>query len=110
MVPLLLRGTSQADITVQFVLDTGFTGALCLPATMVRALGLPFPYDIQARLADGSQIPLPVHAATALWDGAKRDVAVLATGREPLLGTALLDGCELLAQFKDAGLVTIDGL
>jgi hypothetical protein len=35
---------------------------------------------------------------------------VLAMGRRPLLGTALLDECQLLAQFTEGGAVTIDEL
>lgn len=35
---------------------------------------------------------------------------VLATERLPLLGTALLDGYELVIQFIEGGLVTIDEL
>ncbi len=35
---------------------------------------------------------------------------VLATGKRPLLGTALLDGYELVIQFIEGGLVIIDEL
>lgn len=45
-----------------------------------------------------------------LWDGIERDVLVIATGRRPLLGTALLDEQELVIQFTEGGLVTIDEL
>jgi hypothetical protein len=44
------------------------------------------------------------------WDGMERDVLVIATGRRPLLGTALLDEQELVIQFTEGGLVTIDEL
>jgi hypothetical protein len=40
----------------------------------------------------------------------KRDVLVIATGRRPLLGTALLDKQELVIQFTEEGLVTINEL
>lgn len=62
-------------------------------------------------LADGSTIFLSVYSATMVWDGAPRDVEVLATtGRQPLLGTLLLDGYKLTADFEDGGTVTIDPL
>ena len=53
---------------------------------------------------------LPVHEAIVLWDGEEREVLVIATGRRPLLGTALLDEQELVIQFTEGGLVTIDEL
>jgi hypothetical protein len=33
-----------------------------------------------------------------LWDGVERDIRVFATGRRPLIGTALLDAQELVIQ------------
>jgi predicted aspartyl protease len=61
-------------------------------------------------LADNSEVILPVHEAVILWNGDEREVRVLATGRRPLLGTALLDEHELVVQFTQGGLVTIDAL
>ena len=40
----------------------------------------------------------------------EREVRVFATGRRPLAGTALLNGYELVIQFTEGGLVTIDEL
>jgi hypothetical protein len=51
-----------------------------------------------------------VHEALILWNDAERRVHVLATGNRPLIGTALLDGCELVVQFTEGGLVTVDEL
>jgi predicted aspartyl protease len=53
---------------------------------------------------------LPVHKAIILWNGEERETRVLATGRRPLVGTALLDEYELVIQFTEGGLVTIDKL
>jgi predicted aspartyl protease len=57
---------------------------------------LTFRHDIPANLADNSEVLLPVHEAIVLWDGEEREVLVIATGRRPLLGTALLDEQELV--------------
>ena len=104
---LLPNGTS---LPIEFVIDTGFTGELCLPLEAVSLMGLPFRYDIPANLADNSEVLLPIHQAIALWDGEEREVQVIATGRRPLLGTALLDEQELVIQFTEGGLVTIEEL
>jgi clan AA aspartic protease len=104
---LLPNGSS---IPIEFVIDTGFTGELCLPLEAVSLMGLTFRHDTFANLADNSEVSLPIHEAIVLWDGMERDVLVVANGRRPLLGTALLDEQELVIQFIEGGLVTIDEL
>jgi clan AA aspartic protease len=99
-----------STISIEFVIDTGFTGELCLPLEAVSLMGLTFRHDTFANLADNSEVSLPLHEATVLWDGMERDVLVIATGRRPLLGTALLDEQELVIQFTEEGLVTINEL
>lgn len=73
-------------------------------------MGLTFRHDIPTNLADNSEVLLPVHEAIVLWDGEEREILVIATGRRPLLGTSLLDEQELVIQFTEGGLVTIDEL
>lgn len=97
-----------ATFPIEFVIDTGFTDHLCLPPEAVNVLRLPFLYNLPANLADNSSVFLPVHQGTVFWDGVERDVRVLATGRRPLMGTALLSEQELVIQFTEGGLVTID--
>ena len=104
---LLPNGSS---IPIEFAIDTGFTGHLCLPSEAVALLRLPFIYDIPGNLADNSEVLLPVHEAIIIWNGSEREVSVIATGRRPLLGTALLEQHELVVQFTEGGLVTIEEL
>jgi clan AA aspartic protease len=104
---LLPNGSS---IPIEFVIDTGFTGELCLPLEAVSLMGLTFRHDTPANLADNSEVLLPVHEAIVLWDGEEREVLVIAAGRRPLLGTALLEEQELVIQFTEGGLVTLEEL
>ncbi len=101
---------NSSTFPIEFVVDTGFTDHLCLPPEAVNLLRLPFLYNLPANLADNSSVFLPVHQATIFWDGVERDVRVFVTGRRPLIGTALLDDQELMIQFTEGGLVTIDEL
>jgi clan AA aspartic protease len=110
LVPVTFRLAGRPDVTIEFVVDTGFVGFLTLPPTAVTALGLPFLHDTPANLADDSEVQLPVHVATIIWQGTERRVRLLATGKRPLLGMALLDGQELVVQCTDGGLVTVDTL
>lgn len=99
-----------SNISIEFVIDTGFTGELCLPLEAVSLMGLTFRHDIPANLADNSEVFLPLYEAIIFLDGEEREVLVIATGRRPLLGTALLDEQELVIQFTEGGLVTIEEL
>lgn len=110
VVALTFLLVNNATFPIEFVIDTGFTDQLCLPLEAVNLLKLPFLYDLTANLADNSSVILPVHQATIFWNGVERDVRVFATGRRPLIGTALLDEQELVIQFTEGGLVTIDEL
>src|SRR4029077_1078095 len=83
--------SNRPDLEIEFAVDTGFEGALTLPADAVAALGLPFHGQVAAHLADNSSARVDVHQAVIVWDGRAIAVAVLAMGRRPLLGTALLD-------------------
>ena len=107
-VSVTFRLPNQPDFAIKLVIDTGFTDYLCLPQEAVAVLGLRFLYDLPANLANNSDVILPVHEAMILWHGEQQEVRVLATGRRPLLGTALLDLHELIVQFTDGGLVTIE--
>jgi clan AA aspartic protease len=108
LVPVTFRFSDRPDLTIEFVIDTGFTDYLCLPTEAIAVLGLPFAYDQPANLADNSEVLLPVHGANIVWNGEERTIGILGTGRRPLLGTALLDGQELVVQFRQGGLVTIN--
>lgn len=41
LLPVTLRLPNQPELTIEFVVDTGFTGFLTLPPTAVAALRLP---------------------------------------------------------------------
>ena len=110
LLPVIFRQPDAADLSIEFVVDTGFTGFLTLPPPVVEALQLSYLEDISANLANDSTVAIAVHVATIVWNGVQRDVRVLATGRRPLIGTALLDGHVLMAQFIEDGLVSVSDL
>lgn len=110
LIPITYRLPEQPDIVIEHVVDTGFTGELTLPPPAITAMGLPFAYDEDIKLANDSKDQVPVHVATIHWQGKDSAVRVFATGRRPLFGTALTDRKELVIQFADNGLVTVDDL
>jgi clan AA aspartic protease len=109
-VNIILRLPGQQNIEIECVVDTGFAGALTLPPSMVAELGLPFIIRMNANLADDSNVSTPIHQATIIWHGVERNIAVLAMGRRPLLGTVLLEDSNLNIDFYEGGTVIVDSL
>ena len=107
---LILYPPGQPDRLVEFVVDTGFEGELALPPATVASLGLPLTSHLWANLADDSDIPVDGFEAEIRWGDHNRVVTVLAMGRRPLLGTALLEGFNLSADFEDDGLLALTPL
>jgi clan AA aspartic protease len=98
------------SLEIKCVVDTGFEGFLTLPPAAVTTLGLSYVTRINANLADNSNIATDVYLATILWNGTERDVSVLAMGRRPLLGTALLKDYHLGIDFREGGIVGLEVL
>lgn len=107
-IPVIFRLAGRPSLIIECVVDTGFAGALTLSPDAIKALGLPFFQEIEANLANDVDVKTAVYIADILWDGYEVEVAVLAMGRRPLLGTALLGGKRLCVNFVESGEVTIE--
>ena len=110
LLPVIFLLPGKPELSLEFVIDTGFTGELTLPPAAVAALGLPYSHTNVIRLADNSPLDVAVHTVNIRWEGSDRLVRVLATGRRPLLGTALLDEHDLYARFREGGPLTVDAI
>jgi clan AA aspartic protease len=105
---ILVRLEENLDTEIEFVVDTGFEGFLTLPPDRVAEFGLPYIAKIRANLADNSRITTNAYAMKIVWNSVERDVVVLATGRRPLIGTALLEDYHLSIDFFEGGTVLVD--
>lgn len=74
----------------------------------MATLKLPYVTRISANLADDSNVMTRLHLATIVWHGVEREVIVLAMGRRPLIGTALMEDYHLSVDFCEDGAVIID--
>lgn len=110
ILPITFHPPAGARLSIEVVIDTGFTGDVTLPPAAVAAMGLAFLYNQAVTLADDSDITIGVYQAQIVWAGGEKLVLVFATGKRPLIGTGLLAGCELLVQFAERGLVTVEAL
>lgn len=55
------------------------------------------------KLADDSPASVPIFRAVIFWDDEEVGVTVMAMGSRPLLGTELLQGFNLSADFEEDG-------
>jgi len=106
--PVTLFVDGQPGITIQFVVDTGFTECLSLPVEANQSLRLPLVYEMRAGLADGSTRVVQIYDAKILWNGTERVVSVLALGNRALLGMGMLVGYEFCAQVIEGGGVKLE--
>ena len=95
---------------IEVVLDTGFEGELALPSRIIRQLGLAAAGRRWVELADGRAETLRRYVGVALWDGQNRDVEVIETGSDPLVGMALLEGCRVTVDVIEGGAVVVDAI
>ena len=107
-VPLDILGGDGAFRSVSAVVDTGFTGALTLPESIVSELGLDQQDPREITLADGRRQSRPVLRAELLWHGQPIDVLAYMMGEQPMIGTALLSPCRLTIDLWPGGAVIIE--
>ena len=93
---------------VTAIIDTGFDMALALPDAVIRRLGLS-PWDeVHMILADGRRSMFRRYTATIIWHDRRREIRVLETADESIIGANLLWGSEVTMQMRDGGSVVID--
>ena len=93
-----------------FILDTGFDGDLSLPTQILQGLDVAAESDYRIELADGSHVVSHTWAATVRWEGAPRDVLVVESAGEPLLGMELLWQSRITLETRAYGPVLIEPL
>jgi clan AA aspartic protease len=107
LIPVTLHGRRGRKQQIRAVVDTGYTGWLTLPRSVIRDLQLLWQTFGRGVLADGSTSAFDVYQANIVWDGRVRRVFVDAFEGDPLVGMALLRGYEYHMQVRARGKVTI---
>ena len=97
-------------ISIDAVIDTGFTSSLSLPLDIITELGLPWHFRDVGTLGDGSEVIFEIYKATVIWDGQNQIIDVAASDADPLVGMALLYGFKLQIEAIEGGLVKIESL
>jgi len=107
---LTLRGPTGYEERLEFIVDTGFDGALLVHSSVAAALDLPPLGSERAMLADGSITEFTVSEALLLWDGMLRALPVHVADSVSHLGMQVLDGHELRIHAVPNGIVQITPL
>jgi clan AA aspartic protease len=107
---LQVRGRNRQTRQIEAVVDTGFTAWLTLPPALVAGLELRWHSFGRGTLADGSETFFDIYEAAVVWDGRVRRIRVQVFDADPLVGMALLRGCELKMHVRSRGGVVIKRL
>ena len=110
MHPIYVEGpTGKSDVYVAHI-DTGFSGQLILPRTIRQELELEYHRDIDARFANLRVEEVPTYHATVFWNNDWREVTVLETGDQPLIGMELLRDSSICFDAVERGPIEIQPL
>ncbi len=110
IVTLTVRGDNGLEGDVTAVLDTGFSGALVLPTTLIESLHLESDGVREATMANGEIVVLDTYRGSVIWDSLSVDIEILATTDDPLLGMELLRGFHLRIDVVPGGKIQIEAL
>jgi clan AA aspartic protease len=110
IIQLAVLGENKKKQGIRAVIDTGYTGCLTLPSSVIKILGLTWYMQQEGILGYGSLCMFNVYEASVIWDGQIRPVEINESDADPLVGMTLLEGFELKIQGVAGGLVTITAL
>ena len=106
-VTIEVAGSDEAFRSTEVVVDTGFTGWLTLPGTVIEQMRLELYGRRPAVLANGETEILDLYFALVQWHSQTRPVMIHQADGRPLMGMALLSGSHLLVDASEGGEVTI---
>ncbi len=107
-VPIAVAGPSREFRELEFVVDTGFSGELTLPESLIRELRLQLYQQRRVLAANNQMIDIPSYYGLVQWHGRVLPVLVYQSENpRPLLGAAMLENCRLTVDMREGGPVAI---
>ena len=95
------------QVTRHAIVDTGFTGGLALPWSVITSLGLNHTGIEDLVLADGNKKPFKTFDGFASVQRIEKRVTVYEMSNESLLGMSFLNGLQLIVTNFPGGTVVI---
>ena len=90
-----------------FILDTGFTGSLVLPESVIAEMGLIRLGSETVVLGSGEEHSFDYYVARIIWQGQLRRTDIYRSIGQPLLGMELLEGAQVAVDAWEDGAVTV---
>lgn len=110
VIRLPVLDSAAQEHEIETILDTGFTGSLTLPPSLIEHMGLSWRSRTSAILANGNVEEFDIYVATVTWDGTARPILVHAIENAPLLGMAMLVGHDLRVRVIVGGSAEIEAV
>jgi clan AA aspartic protease len=107
---LIVGNANSQRQMIDAVIDTGFTGFLTLPFSVLVDLNLRAYRREEGILGDGSTCIFDVYRGLVIWDGELRRIDINESDTEPLVGMSLLYGYRMQLDAIEGGTVTIQAL
>ena len=99
--PVVVLETFLKKRKFSVIIDTGFSGELCLPQRTIHRMGFERIGREAYVLADSQIVYADIYKAEILWFNYSRSVEVIALDNpQGLLGTQLLQACTLTVDFR----------
>ena len=107
-IPVSLNATRGEGLRhYDAILDTGFTGFLVLPESVIAELGLTQRGFITLTQGNGEEHRFAFYVGYVSWRGERREIEVLQSIGQPLLGMELLENGHIAVDARDSGAVTV---
>jgi clan AA aspartic protease len=110
IIQVAIVGDSKRLKSVRAIIDTGFTGDLTLPRTVIDELGFTLRGFQRVILGDGSLQYFEMFVGMVIWDGQIREVEINAAETNSLVGMGLLEDYRLEMEGRPNGEVKITPL
>jgi clan AA aspartic protease len=105
---LLSIAALEESIQAEFVVDTGFDGALALPAAILTLVDTSLIGNRLVELADTTIRRTTYYAVQVEWDGEQHMAEAMLVDGRPLLGYEMMEGGVLQVEMSDGGEVSIE--
>lgn len=103
VVVLTVHGSGGLLREIEAIIDTGFSGDLTLPRSVIASLGLRWREHQRVILANGAEDFCDVYDTTVTWDGQPQRILVEEAETSPLLGMRLLSGYAVRVEVLPGG-------
>ncbi len=108
VIPVTIQDPRGQNHTLDAVIDTGFSGYLTLTSAIIATLGLDYSESRVFSIGKNATANFDLYEAAVTWDGEWREIRVLSSEADPLVGMSLLKGFRVTMDVIDGGEVRLE--